>query len=585
MNSNVEGPVLDTAVSILEMAESQLRRKPEEACAMAEELERRAVAEDDWAVAARAARIAGSGAFYGSRLREARSAFLRAISHLGKAEPDPSEESRSRSGLGGVLLQIGAYKRAFYELARAVDLSKGSGGAERVRALNNYAVALSESGRNAEALAALEAAIPLAESVTAFGDEEGERLRGALYVNTSEILRELKRFDDALILARTGKTVALLIDDRIGVSTARAAEAEALLALGLRPESFDAFRDALEQYRSLGIPVHAAEAAISFASALLSDGLLDEAERVVFEHMDEDGLDARNAPKQFRLAARIHAERGRWREAYLSSERASEFERSAGSDQARHAALSSIAERSIRRAREVRKRFRRWQDVVIRGLVELVGERDGETREHVERTAEIVFHVARELVRAKAMSGFGAREVADLVRVAPLHDIGKVAVPDAIFGKPGPLSMAEAAAMRAHVEAGREFFVKAAAGDGDRHLALAARVAGSHHERWDGKGYPEGLRGEDIPPEARIMAVADVYDAMRSERPYKRPFGREEALAYIRDNAGAHFDPLVVEAFLAVEAKVAALYAEELPHTARIGASRVPLALHRSSIA
>jgi response regulator RpfG family c-di-GMP phosphodiesterase len=136
---------------------------------------------------------------------------------------------------------------------------------------------------------------------------------------------------------------------------------------------------------------------------------------------------------------------------------------------------------------------------------------------------------------------------------AILHDVGKVSTPDHILQKPGKLTPEEFAIMREHAETGGTILERAASlAEGSSYLSLGAEIAMSHHERWDGNGYPHGLSQEEIPLSARIVAVADVYDALISNRPYKDPWPLSEALDYIRKGAGQQFDPRVVEAFLAV---------------------------------
>lgn len=125
---------------------------------------------------------------------------------------------------------------------------------------------------------------------------------------------------------------------------------------------------------------------------------------------------------------------------------------------------------------------------------------------------------------------------------APLHDIGKIAMPDAILQKEGPLTDDEWVTMRRHAEIGGTILD----GSGFALLELAREIAVSHHERWDGSGYPLGLAGQDIPLSGRIVAVADVFDALTSQRPYKRAWSIEEALGFLKDNAGKLFDPGLV---------------------------------------
>jgi putative two-component system response regulator len=167
--------------------------------------------------------------------------------------------------------------------------------------------------------------------------------------------------------------------------------------------------------------------------------------------------------------------------------------------------------------------------------------RDTDTGEHTVRVGDMAALLARELGESV--------EFSQQLRLAGrLHDIGKVAVPDAILLKPGPLTAAEFEVMKTHTTVGAEIL----SGSTSPLIQLAAEVALNHHERWDGTGYPSGLLGESIPMSGRIVAVADVFDALISERPYKRAWSRAEAVHYITAGSGSHFEPRIVEAFLRV---------------------------------
>jgi len=173
-------------------------------------------------------------------------------------------------------------------------------------------------------------------------------------------------------------------------------------------------------------------------------------------------------------------------------------------------------------------------------LLRVAEARDKETGHHSGRTGRIVAALGEEL-------GLEEVEVQRLRRAALLHDIGKVAVPDEILHKPGPLDEDERAQMRQHVRVGWQIL----AGSDDPTLQLASDIALAHHERWDGGGYPLGLSGEAIPLEARITAVADVFEALTSDRPYRKALPVEVARSMLIDGRGTHFDPQVVDAFLA----------------------------------
>jgi len=167
--------------------------------------------------------------------------------------------------------------------------------------------------------------------------------------------------------------------------------------------------------------------------------------------------------------------------------------------------------------------------------------KDNETGMHVMRMS----HYSQILARA---AGLSERDAENLLHAAPMHDIGKIGIPDAILRKNGKLEPGEWDVMRSHVEIGARII-----GEHPRGVLNTARiVALTHHEKWDGSGYPNGLRGEEIPLEGRIVAIADVFDALTSERPYKHAWPLEKALALMREQAGRHFDPALVAVFLQV---------------------------------
>jgi len=194
------------------------------------------------------------------------------------------------------------------------------------------------------------------------------------------------------------------------------------------------------------------------------------------------------------------------------------------------------------------------QDVSIHALARLAEIRDQETGNHLRRTQGYVRELGRQLQQHPRFAGQLSDRTLDLLaKSAPLHDIGKVGIPDYILRKPGPLDPEEWAIMKTHAKLGSDA-IEQAERDALRPVAfltLAKEIAHYHHERWDGGGYPEGLAGEAIPLAARLMAVADVFDAMISRRVYKAPMPLATARDLVRDGSGRHFDPDLVEAFLA----------------------------------
>ncbi len=193
-----------------------------------------------------------------------------------------------------------------------------------------------------------------------------------------------------------------------------------------------------------------------------------------------------------------------------------------------------LLETEVRRATQA---LLESQEEVIDRLARAIEHRDGETGEHVARVAAVSRIVGEAL-------GLEPELLRDLHLAAPLHDVGKLGVPDAILNKPGRLSPPETAEMRRHVEIGAAIL----SGGRSAVVRTAERIAQAHHERWDGGGYPAGLAGPAIPLEARIVALADVLDALCSPRPYKRPWPAERARAEIRAQSGTQFDPACVAA-------------------------------------
>ncbi|MDE3069296.1 MAG: HD domain-containing protein [Acidobacteriota bacterium] len=181
------------------------------------------------------------------------------------------------------------------------------------------------------------------------------------------------------------------------------------------------------------------------------------------------------------------------------------------------------------------------QAETVRRLSMAVELRDEDTGAHIERIGRMSALLAEQV-------GMNASLCTRLSHAAPLHDVGKVAIPDSILLKPGPLSPAERAIVETHAEEGYRLLHRSSSSI----LEMAATIALSHHERWDGSGYPRGLAREEIPIEGRIVAVTDVFDALTSDRVYRKAYSIEEAVALMRDQRGRHFDPELLDAFLEV---------------------------------
>jgi len=205
--------------------------------------------------------------------------------------------------------------------------------------------------------------------------------------------------------------------------------------------------------------------------------------------------------------------------------------------------------------RERTAQLHRLQNSIISVLADMVENRDKGTGGHIERTSvyiKILIEKMKEYgVYSEEIAGW---DVEKMISSARMHDLGKISITDTIVNKPGKLTSEEYDIMKSHSVEGERIIdeIIAKTGEGD-FLRNAKLFAGAHHERWDGKGYPRGLKGEEIPLQGRIMAIVDVYDALVSDRPYKKAFKDEDAVEIIMQNSGTHFDPKLTELFYKVK--------------------------------
>jgi putative two-component system response regulator len=198
------------------------------------------------------------------------------------------------------------------------------------------------------------------------------------------------------------------------------------------------------------------------------------------------------------------------------------------------------------------------REMMIFSLAKLAESRDDDTGEHLERMREYAKLIAAELTRVpKFADKIDGQFVQLIYLTSPLHDIGKVGIPDSILRKPGKLTPEEFEVMKEHTRIGGDTLKASAQAYSEASfLWMAYEIAINHHERWDGTGYPNGLKGEQIPLAARVVSIADVYDALRSKRVYKPSFSHEKSMGIILEGRGTQFDPDIVDAFIKVEAQV-----------------------------
>jgi putative two-component system response regulator len=201
--------------------------------------------------------------------------------------------------------------------------------------------------------------------------------------------------------------------------------------------------------------------------------------------------------------------------------------------------------------RERTSQLHRLQNSIISVLADMVENRDKGTGGHIERTSIYIRILIEEMkIRGVYENEILQWDVEKMISSARMHDLGKISITDIIINKQGKLTEDEFEVMKSHSMEGERIIDEIIARTGEGEFLNNAKLfAGTHHERWDGEGYPRGLKGEDIPLQGRIMAIVDVYDALISDRPYKKAFTKDEAIDIIMQNSGSHFDPKITEVF------------------------------------
>ena len=228
--------------------------------------------------------------------------------------------------------------------------------------------------------------------------------------------------------------------------------------------------------------------------------------------------------------------------------------------------ISDFNKELSRMVREKTYQVTSMQDSIIRGMAIMVESRDNSTGGHISRTSDSIRIFAKELLKHKDALPVITEEFCDLlVKAAPMHDLGKIAVDDSILRKPGRFTPEEYEQMKTHAQKGAVIVKEVLSESTDKDFErIAVNVAHYHHEKWNGEGYPEHLRGEEIPLEARIMALADVFDALVSQRCYKSAMSLEEAFELIQQDLGKHFDPVIGRLFILCRPQIEEYYKTKL---------------------
>ncbi len=223
-----------------------------------------------------------------------------------------------------------------------------------------------------------------------------------------------------------------------------------------------------------------------------------------------------------------------------------------------HLNLDGLIRERTQQLRERTQQLFLLHNNIVFTLADLVESRDANTGGHIDRTTAYLKILADAmLARGVYMDEMHGWNMEDFVSSARLHDMGKILVPDSILNKPGPLTEDEFQIMKRHPAEGEKIISQMISRTGESGFLSSARLtAAYHHEKWDGSGYPNGLKGTEIPLQGRIMAVVDVYDALTSERPYKKAFTCEAAYRIIIEDAGKHFDPQIADVFDSIKKQV-----------------------------
>jgi putative two-component system response regulator len=212
--------------------------------------------------------------------------------------------------------------------------------------------------------------------------------------------------------------------------------------------------------------------------------------------------------------------------------------------------LEALVEERTRSLHEAYNKLKLREDVTLNMLARATDMRDHDTGGHIERTTEYVRIIVEDILENPGENcHLSKAEADDIIRSSKLHDLGKIAIPDTVLLKPGKLTTEEFDMIKEHTTNGQQFLDYFISEMDDPFLQTARDIAHFHHERWDGKGYPGVLKGEEIPVSARIVAIADVYDALTSSRPYKIGFTHEKSMEIIHENGGSHFDPYLALIF------------------------------------
>lgn len=556
----------DKLHDIVDLAASVIEADPERGVALAREAIELAAADGELESAIEAWRLIGFSRIAAADYSGAMELFLDAEEDLSARFGLAETPSEFLNGMGVAYQHLGMYVTAYSYLEEARKRRRpGAAPRSFISLENNLGLVLVELGDRERGIAVLRQALDTCESLSIVPS-----LRLALRANLAEVLIGAGLSAEAEEELRTILDSCRLPDMDSVKAQALGGLAAALRDQGRLDEALEAIGRCMSMYSSLGALRDLASNGLRHAEILYALGRHEEALSAC------DGLLALEAASSpgtraeiLAIRARALEDSGRYREACASWREYRDLDQRAAISDSR----AEIMDRKLGAQRvaagELQAQLRskaeamtKAQETIIEALAGIAEARDDVTGRHIRRAARYVALLLAEYLR-HCPACITREQIELYTATAPLHDIGKVGIPDAILQKPGPLDADERAAVEEHPLLGERVLTKASWDSVDKAYADAAmEIVGAHHERWDGKGYPRGLAGKAIPLGGRIMAIADVYDAMRSKRPYKEALPHAEALAFIRSESGSRFDPVIVAAFCAIADDFERVYAD-----------------------
>lgn len=540
------------ARTLVDRAAAIIDSDPDRGSALARDAVLEAVREADAEAAIEAWRLLGFSLIAQADYDGALELFLDASEDLAAHHGLAQKPAEFLNGMGVAYRHLGLYGTAVNFLEEAARSLRPEGSIRgKASTFNNYGLTLLLLGERKSAQTQLRTALDLCKSAGL--DDTALSIRGNLawiHLQDGSIQRAASEFQAILDASADDSRLGARAAALSGLSACKEAEGERAAALSYCEQG-------IELYLRTGAERDLSEALRHKVQLLFALGRTAEALEAADVALASPGAKAATVRAPLlETKARCLEALGRWEDAcaawkdYVAADPRDALLKSQNELMDRSLDEQKITAASLEyQLRRKAEDMARAQETIIDALAGAAEVKDDVTGEHVRRSSRYVAVLAAAMM-ADGHPGLDRGRSELYSATARLHDIGKVGIPDAILQKPGPLDDAEWAVMKEHPLLGERIIERAAWRDVQSDYAAAAlEIIGAHHERWDGLGYPRGLSGQGIPLGGRIMSVADVYDAMRSPRPYKDPLSHEEVSAFILSESGMRFDPAVCRAF------------------------------------